>query len=282
MVITGTNRTFIKKHSLRISMETFMNLPKFEEAKVAILPVPYEETTSYKKGTKNAPKAILKASNELELYDEELDKEPYQVGITTLDEIKSLEGIGNLQTDKFLIAIGGEHTISLSLIKRHNQENLSILHIDAHADLKDSFENNKMSHACVMRRVSEINKNITQVGIRSLEKKEHEFIKNNNIKTFFMKDLIYNKNYIQEILQTLKENVYLTIDLDALDSSIIPDVGTPEPGGLRWYQLMSLLKQLFKEKNVVGVDIVELKPEKNTNSDYIVSKLIYKIIGYKF
>ena len=259
-----------------------MNLPNFEEAKVAILPVPYEKTTSYKKGTKNAPKAILKASNELELYDEELQKEPYQVGITTLDEIKTLEELEKLETDKFIIAIGGEHIISLPLIKRHSQENLSILQIDAHADLKDSFENNKMSHACVMRRVFEINKNITQVGIRFLEKKDHEFIKHNKINTFFMKDLIYNKNYIQEILQTLKENVYLTIDLDALDPSIMPDVGTPEPGGVRWYQLLSLLKQLFKEKNVVGVDIVELCPNKTTNSDYIVSKLIYKIIGYKF
>ena len=259
-----------------------MNLPNFEEAKIAILPVPYEQTTSYKKGTKNAPKAVLKASNELELYDEELQNEPYQAGITTLNEIKTLEELENLETDKFLIAIGGEHTISLPLIKRHNQDNLSILQIDAHADLKDSFENNKMSHACVARRIFELNSNITQVGVRSLEKKEHEFIKNNKIKTFFMKDLVYNKNYIQEILSTLKENVYLTIDLDALDPSILPDVGTPEPGGLRWYQLLSLLKQLFKEKKIVGVDIVELSPNKNTNSDYIVAKLIYKIIGYHF
>jgi agmatinase len=263
-------------------METFMNLPNFEEAKVAILPVSYEKTTSYKKGTKNAPKLIFKASNELELYDEELENEPYKVGITTLNEVKTLEELEKIQTDKFLIAVGGEHTISLPLVKKHNQENLSVLQIDAHADLKDSFENNKMSHACVMRRISEFNNNITQVGVRSLEKQEHEFIKENNIKTFFMKDLVYNKNYIQDILGTLKENVYLTIDLDALDPSIVPDVGTPEPGGLRWYQLLNLLKQLFKEKNVVGVDIVELCPNKQTNSDYIVSKLIYKIIGYKF
>jgi len=259
-----------------------MNLPNFEEAKVAILPVSYEKTTSYKKGTKKAPKEIIKASKELEQYDEELEKEPYEVGITTLKEINSLNDLENLKTDKFLIAIGGEHTISLPLIKKHNQENLSILQIDAHADLKDSFENNKMSHACVMRRVFEINKNITQVGVRSLEKKEYDFIKENNIKTFFMKDLIYNSNYINEIINSLKENVYLTIDLDSLDPSIIPDVGTPEPGGLRYYQLLSLLKELFRRKNVVGIDIVELKPNKETNSDYIVAKLIYKMIGYKF
>jgi agmatinase len=263
-------------------MTTFMNLPKFREAKVAILPVPYEKTTSYKKGTKNAPERILKASNELEQYDEELEKEPYEVGITTLKEIKTLEGLEKLETNKFLIAIGGEHTITLPLVKRHPEENLSILHIDAHADLKDSFEGNKLSHACVMRRISEFNKNITQVGIRSLSKEEHQFIKNNNIKSFFMKDLIYNTNYIREIISTLKEDVYITIDLDALDPSILPDVGTPEPGGLRYYQLLYLLKQVFKQKNVVGVDLVELCPSKNTNSDYLVAKLIYKIIGYKF
>jgi len=202
-------------------METFMNLPRFEEAKVAILPIPYEKSTSYKKGTKEGPKKILKASTELELYDEELNKEPYEVGITTLSEINNLEDLEKLETNKFLIAIGGEHTITFPLVKRHSQENLSILQIDAHADLKDSFEGNKMSHACVMRRISEINKNITQVGVRSLSKEENEFIQKNNIKTFFMKD-------------------------------------------------------------VVGIDIVEFCPNKETNSDYIIAKLIYKLVGYKY
>lgn len=263
-------------------MKNFMNLPKFEEAKVAILPVPYEKTTSYKKGTKNGPKKILEASNELELYDEELEKETYTVGITTLNEISSLEELEKLNLDKFTIAIGGEHSISFPLIKKHNQENLSILQIDAHADLKDSFENNKFSHACVMRRIFEINKNITQVGIRSLSKEEHRFIKENKINTFFMKDLVYKRDYIENILSTLKGNVYITIDLDGLDPSIIPDVGTPEPGGLRYYQLLNLLKEVFKQKNVIGIDIVEFSPKENTNSDYIVAKLIYKLIGYKF
>mgnify|MGYP005636038321 FL=1 len=258
-----------------------MNLPRFEEAKVAILPVPYEKTTSYKKGTKKGPEKILKASNELELYDEELNSEPYSIGITTLDEIDNLDGLENLKTDKFLIALGGEHTISLPLVKRHNQENLSILQIDAHADLKDSFDGNKMSHACVMKRIFEVNPNITQVGIRSLSKDENDFIQKNNIKTFFMKDLVYNRNYVQDILSTLKKDVYLTIDLDGIDPSIIPDVGTPEPGGLRWHQLLQLLKELFKQKNVVGIDVVELSPSKETNSDYIAAKLIYKMIGYK-
>lgn len=263
-------------------MTTFMNLPKFGEAKVAILPVPYEKTTSYKKGTKKAPESILKASSELELYDEELEVEPYKVGITTLNEIKNLEELEKLETDKFLITIGGEHTITLPLVKRFPEEKLSILHIDAHADLKDKFEGNKICHATVMRRISEFNKNITQLGVRSLSKEESDFIKSYDIKTFFMKDLVYNKNYVKDIIKTLKEDVYLTIDVDALDPSIIPDVGTPEPGGLRWYQLLNLLKQVFRERNVIGVDVVEFCPNKETNSDYILAKLIYKIIGYKF
>jgi agmatinase len=263
-------------------MATFMNLPRFEEAKVVILPVPYEKTTSYKKGTKKASEYILKASKELELYDEELEKEPYNVGITTLDEIKSLEDLEKLETDKFLIAIGGEHTITLPLVKRFPEEKLSILHIDAHADLKNKFEDTTLNHATVMRRISEFNKNITQVGIRSLSEEEHSFIKANNINTFFMKDLVYNRNYVGDIIRTLKEDVYITIDVDALDPSIIPDVSNPEPGGLRWYQLLNLLKQVFKQRNVVGVDIVEFCPRKETNSDYILAKLIYKIIGYKY
>jgi agmatinase len=257
-----------------------MDLPNFEEAKVAILPVSYEKTTSYKKGTKKAPEAILKASKELELYDEELEDEPYKVGITTLKEVKTLEELEKLETNKFLIAIGGEHTITLPLVKKFPEEKLSILHIDAHADLKDKFEGNPLSHACVMRRISEFNKNITQVGVRSLSKEEHSFIRTEKIKTFFMKDLVFNRNYIQDILKTLKDDVYISIDVDAFDPSIIPDVGTPEPGGLRWYQLLLLLKEVFKNKNVVGVDLVEFSPSKESNSDYLLAKLIYKIVGY--
>ena len=259
-----------------------MNLPNIDNAKVAILPVPIETTTSYKKGTKRGPETIIRASSELEMYDEELGLEPYKVGITTLNEIYELEELENLKTDKFVIALGGEHTITLPIVKRFPEEKLSILHIDAHADLKNVFDGEKLSHACVMRRIAEFNKKIVQFGIRSLSKEEHEFIQRNNIKTFFMKDLVYDSNYIREILNSLSEDVYITIDVDAFDPSVISEVGNPEPGGIRWYQLLTLLKYVFKEKNVVGVDIVEFSPRKETNSDFILAKLIYKIIGYKF
>jgi len=258
-------------------METFMNLPKFEEAKVAILPVPFELTTSYKKGTKTAPSAILKASKELYLYDPELNIEPYEIGITTLNPIKTLKQLEQLKTNKFVIALGGEHTITYPLVKKLPQKELSILQIDAHADLKEEFDGNKLSHACVMRRISEFNKNITQVGIRALDKDEADYIKLNKINTFYA----HEKFNIKKILKTLKKNVYITIDLDGFDPSVIPDVGTPEPAGLQFKQVTDLLKEVFKQRNVVGADIVELCPTKNSElSDYSTAKLVYKLISY--
>jgi agmatinase len=259
-----------------MKMKTFLDLPEFEEAKIAILPVPFESTTSYKKGTKNGPREIIKASNELYLYDPELKIEPYKIGITTLKEIKILKQLEKLKTEKFVIALGGEHTISYPLIKRLPQKELSILQIDAHADLKDEFDGSKLSHACVMRRISEFNKNITQVGIRALDKDEADYIKKYKINTFFA----HEKFNIKKILKTLKKNVYVTIDLDGFDPSIIPDVGTPEPAGLQFKQVTDLLKEVFKHRNVVGADVVELCPTKNSElSAYSSAKLVYKLIG---
>ena len=257
-------------------MKTFLNLPKFEEAQIAILPVPFESTTSYKKGTKNAPKEIIKASNELYLYDPELNIEPYKIGITTLKEIKTLKQLENLKTNKFVIALGGEHTITYPLVKKLPQKDLSILQIDAHADLKDEFDGNKLSHACVARRISEFNKNITQVGVRALDKDEHNYIKKHKINTFYA----HNKLNIKKIIKTLKKNVYITIDLDAFDPTVIPDVGTPEPAGLQFKQVTDLLKEVFKHRNVLGADVVELCPKEELSS-YTAAKLVYKLIGYK-
>jgi agmatinase len=263
-------------------MKNFMNLPEQlsneENSKVEILKVPHEETTSYGKGTKNAPDAIIEASNELESYDIETDSEPYKVGIHTKEEI-NVNNIVN--SDKFRIAIGGEHSITFNLIKNLDQDNLSILQIDAHADLKDEFEGRKDSHACVMRRVFEINKNITQVGIRSLDQEEMNFIKENNINTFFMKDL--KEDWIQKVLETLKDKVYITIDMDGFDPAVIPAVGTPEPNGMNYSQVLSLLKEVFNQKEVVGMDFVELMPkEGDLVSPYTTAKLIYQSIALKF
>jgi len=248
-----------------------------ENAKVIIQPIPFEKTTSYIKGTKNGPKEILKASKELETYDIETDSEPYLEGIHTLKPTK----IKNIKNhNKFTISLGGEHTITYHIIKKLQQKNLSILHIDAHADMKDEFEKNKFSHACVMRRIHEINKNIVSVGVRSLDLDEKKFIDENHIPVFFMENI--NNNWT-EIISFLNENVYITIDLDSLDPSIMPSVGNPESGGFQWYQLLSFLKEVFNKRNVIACDLVELSPKKEDSiSAYTTAKLAYKLIAYKF
>ncbi len=252
-----------------------------EKSKVVILPLPHEETTSYGKGTKEGPKAILEASRELENYDLETDSEPYLNGIYTENYTKLSEIEQYL--DKFVIALGGEHSITPPLLKKLNQDNLSILQIDAHADLKNEFEGRRDSHACAARRIYEINPNIVQVGVRCLDKEEKDFIEKNKIETFFMKDIINNPDWIKKLISELKEDVYITIDLDGFDPSLIPAVGTPEPGGLNWHQGLNLLKEVFKKRNVIGMDINELSPKKeDLRSPYAVAKLMYHCIGYKF
>lgn len=248
-----------------------------ENAKVIIQPIPFEKTTSYIKGTKKGPEEIIKASKELETYDIETDSEPYLVGIHTLNPTK-IDKIKN--HNKFTISLGGEHTITYHILKSINQENLSILHIDAHADLKNEFDKNKFSHACVARRIHEINKNLTLVGIRAIDKEEKDFIEENNIPTFSVEDASIRTN---EIIQTLSDNVYISIDLDAFDPSILPSVGNPEPAGFQWNQLLIFLKHIFESRNVIACDIVELSPKKNDLiSPYLAAKLAYKLIAYKF
>ena len=260
-------------------METFLGTQDYlEESEIVIIPVPYEKTTSYIKGTKNGPKEILKASLELEHFDIETKKTPKK--IHTLEPINSLEELSKKVKqlkDKFIISLGGEHSITFPIVKELPKD-ISILQIDAHSDLRDTFKNNKFSHACVSRRIFEINKNLIQVGIRSLSKEEHDFIQENKIKVFY-RDKINN----EEILNSLNEKVYITIDVDSLDPSIIPSTGTPEPNGLKYKELLELLKLIFKNKNVIGLDIVELSPIKDLHApNYTIAKLIYKLIGYKF
>jgi agmatinase len=245
-----------------------------EKAEVVIVPIPEEKTTSYIKGTSKAPESILNASCELENYNLETNSEPYLKGIHTTKpiQIQKFENYIN----KLIISLGGEHSITPEIIKKIDNKNLSILHLDAHADLKDIFEDNKNSHACSMRRTYEINKNLVQVGIRSLDKEELNFIKKNKIKTFFNKNIKTNK-----IIKNLKENVYISLDLDIFDPSIIPSVGNPEPNGLNFEQVNNLLKQVFKKRKVVGIDFVEFSPRKSDlNSAYLIAKLIYNCIGY--
>jgi agmatinase len=272
----------------------------FENSKIIILPIPFEETTSYGKGTAGGPEAILKASHYVEFFDEELNRELcFEKGICTLHEIDftKIKGAAALDkiyrfvktlidNNKFVVSLGGEHTISISTIKANydSYENISILHFDAHSDLRDEYENSKYSHACFAARVIEFTNDIVQVGIRAQCKEEYEFINKNNIKTFYsfgIRDGKYGENWADKIIGNLKQNVYITFDVDFFDPSIMPSTGTPEPGGFMWTETLSFMKKLSMEKTIIGFDIVELSPTGyNSFPDFLTAKLIYKMLNY--
>jgi agmatinase len=272
--------------------EEFSN---YKNSKVVILPVPYEGTVFYKKGTKEGPRAIIEASKYMEVYDEELEKNTFTIGIHTLKELDvenkdvkeviedvKLEVGKILNDNKFPVVIGGEHSITIGCVKAFKEKfsDLTVLQLDAHADLRQSYEGNKFSHACVMARVIEVYP-IVQVGIRSLSEEEALFIKNKNLKIFWARDIYNNNKWVDEVLSKLSGDVYITIDLDVFDIGIMPSSGSPEPGGLDWYTVANFLKKVGEEKNVVGFDVVELSPSKmNIAPDFLAAKLIYKLIGY--
>lgn len=288
--------------------KNFLNIePQYSQlnkSKAVIVPFGYEASTSYKTGTKNGPRAIISASSQVELFDEELEKEVYkEVGVCTVSEPKLKTGknfykplarkiFELVSLNKFPVVLGGEHTISFGgasgVAKKY--KSFSVLHFDAHADLRDTYEGNKFSHACVMRRVQELPevKNLVQIGIRNIsneknEGSEFDFYKKNKdkIKIFWARDK--EAWDIEYILKNLEKDVYLTFDVDVFDPSIMPSTGTPEPGGLYWNEVLKILKQVFLKKNVIAADFVELCPSKGFPApDFMVAKLIYKTIGYKF
>ncbi|MCX7877303.1 MAG: agmatinase [Ignavibacteria bacterium] len=286
--------------------KNFLSIPKeyssFNNSIIAILPCPYEKTTSYGKGTIKGPEAIIKASHYVEFFDEETAKEVcFTHGIVTLKPIsfreqKAKEALGLIynsvkaliEEGKFVITIGGEHTISTAPIRAHYEkyERLSILHFDAHSDLRNEYEGNKYSHACFAARVAEFTTKITQVGIRALCREEYDFIKDKKISTFFAHEIRehnFNEIVIDRIIETLDENVYITFDVDYFDPSLMPSTGTPEPNGFYWAETMRLLKKVCEKRNLVGFDVVELAPRKSFPfPDFLTAKLIYKIINYRF
>jgi agmatinase len=273
-----------------------------ENARVSIVPVPYEATVSYGQGTSKGPEAVLEASQQVELFDDELWIEPYKVGIHTADAVRMDPVLGDnpepfkeltqavqplIEFDKFPIIIGGEHSLTLGSVKAclERYPDLSILQIDAHADCRDSYEGNPYSHASISYHLYKALPQplITQVGIRNISAGEVEWMEQEKpqINIFWARQ--QEKWNFQDIVNTLSDNVYLTIDIDGLDSSIMPTTGTPEPGGMTWYQTMALIKQLCIKKNVVAADIVEFAPVPNFHAPtFLVAKLIYKLIGYRF
>lgn len=274
--------------------EKFTN---YKKSKVVIIQVPYEGTATYRKGTSLGPKAIIDASKQVEVYDEELDYCPCDIGINTLKPI-SVEGKPedvidnvykqtkkNIEDNKFIITLGGEHSITSGIVKAFKEKfnDLSVLQLDAHSDLRDSYEASKFNHACVIKRIFDLGIKFTQVGIRSISEEEKPFIKKNKIKMFFARDIYNNENWFKDVLDSLTDNVYITIDLDVFDPGIMPTVGTPEPGGLDWYKVINFLKEVFIKKNVLGCDVMELSPVKdNIAPDFLAARLVYKLIAYKF
>ncbi|MBI3027163.1 agmatinase [Candidatus Woesearchaeota archaeon] len=267
----------------------------YTNSKAVILPFPYEKTTCYVKGTEKGPAAIIKASTEVELYDEEFGN-IFEAGICTLNHLevdKKPEMMVNhihqkiknlLEDGKFIVTLGGEHSITSGIVKafKERYDDLSVLQIDAHADLREDFEGSRHSHACAMKRAMEICP-VVQVGIRSLSYEESELIKEKKLKVFWAKDIADNDKWFDDAINRLSKNVYITIDLDGFDPSIMPSVGTPEPGGLGYYHVLRFLKRVFNKRNVVGFDVVELCPNENDiSSDFTAARIIYKLIGCKF
>ncbi len=271
----------------------------FEDARVLILPVAYEGTVSYGGGTGAGAMAIVDASRNMELYEEETDAEVYQIGIHTLPEFTPRDTPEAMMSalyeyskelvasGKFICMLGGEHSVSAPIIKAHHEkyDNLSVLQIDAHADLRDSYDGTPHSHASIMARVvKDMSIPSVQVGIRSISGDEARSLKEGlPTKIFWARNIAGRTDWIDDAIDGLTENVYLTIDIDGLDPSIMPTTGTPEPGGLGWYETLTLIRKLAEKKRVVGMDLVEYSYFENYDAPaFLCSKLVYKSLAYIF
>jgi agmatinase len=268
----------------------------FETSRVLVWPVPFEKTVSYGRGAAEGPAAIIDASRYMETYDEEIGGETSTIGIHTLPAMEAdlqpeqmmqalyTETQRILGTGKFLCMLGGEHSISAPVVRafRENFTKLSVLQIDAHADLRDSYEGSPYSHASTMRRVTEVCPAV-QVGIRSISSEEVLAVPRIPTRIFYAKDIVGKTAWINAAVESLTEDVYLTIDIDGLDPSLVPSTGTPEPGGLGWYEVLELVRTLADRRNVVGMDLVELCRSSASNApSFLAAKLIYKTLGYIF
>jgi agmatinase len=266
----------------------------YSSSKVVILPIPFDKTTTYQQGADLGPNALIEASRNLEAFDIETSSTPHEEGIFTLDPIEVSDSeslykaaynqvLENLKLGKLVVTLGGEHSITPPLVKAHADHfgSISVLQFDAHADMIPEYEGNPYSHASAMARVKEIKgvKKIVSVGIRSMSAEEHSLVDPHT--TFYAHQLHDGDEWMDKVVDLLSDQVYLTFDLDAFDSSIMPSTGTPEPGGLFWHQVTKLLKKVAKTKTIVGFDVVELCPIKGFSApDFLAAKLVYKILSY--
>lgn len=280
------------------SKKSFAGIPaefaNRESSKIALIPVAYDGTSTWKKGADKGPEAFLEAAENMELYDIETDTEVYTQGIYLHPKLEGFNTpdtmviqvyntvLETIKRNKFVTLFGGEHSISIGAIDAFNAcyNDLTVLQIDAHADLRPTYQGSKYNHACAMYKASQ-ETNLVQVGIRSMDAIEMELMETD--KVFFAHDMAQDDSWMDNAIEAMTDNVYITLDLDALDPSILPATGTPEPGGLLWYETLEFLAQVFEQKNVVGFDIVELCPNKYSSaSNFLAAKLYYKMLSYKF
>ena len=269
----------------------WMNLPDEycnDNSRFIILPIEYEGNLTYGDGTSKGPEEIIKASQHLEYYEDQFENEPFIDGIKLLDPIKPKNEEEMLQKtseiveqnkDKFIISLGGDHSVTIGILNGlEKNQDFSVIILDAHSDFRDSWNNSKNNHACVSKRIS--NKHdLSIIGVRSQDIEEHKEIKSSdNVHQINAYDLTLEK--VKEVLPNLKEKVYISIDVDVFDPSFIRNTGTPEPGGLEWNTIISILKLIFKEKEVIGADIVEFAPKENFRAEaYSLARLAYKIMA---
>lgn len=271
--------------------------PTYERSAAVVLPVPLDRTTSYVPGTRNGPRELLAASSQVELWDEEVGADVHEVGIFTLpemdltsgsieDAVRLVERVGGeiLDAGKFLVMLGGEHSITSGLVAataaRHG--GLSVLQVDAHADLRDAYQSQRHSHACAMRRTLD-HAPIVQVGIRNISAEEIDALPNLQTKIFYDWNMRDDPRWIDHVVEALSPTVYITIDLDGLEPGLMPAVGTPEPGGLSWRELTTLLRRTFERRSVVACDVVELCPIPGMASpNFAAARLVYKLLSYRF
>lgn len=268
-----------------------------DAARVVIVPVPYDRTASYMKGTADGPRAIIEASTHMELYDDELDAEPYVVGIHTAPAVsgnddppevmagKVQEAVARyLAMGKMPVVFGGEHSVSIGAIRAYEAKHprLSIVQLDAHGDLRDTFEGTPYNHACIMRRFAGRVPTL-QVGIRSICKEERDFIREARLMVISADEFIHRPERALEAVDRLTDEIYLTVDVDYFDPSIMPATGTPEPGGPGWYPTLRFIRELARRKRLIGFDVNELRPmADDVAPDFLTAKLVYKILGYRF
>jgi len=266
----------------------------YDSSAIVVMPVPYDGTSTWQKGADRGPAAIIEASNAMYLYDIDTGTEVYRKGIHTdapvreksspeaMVEAVQSRAARHLNAGKFLVTIGGEHSVSVGAVRAHaaRYPGLSVLQIDAHADLQDEFNGSRYNHACVMARVREICPSV-QVGIRAMDAYEQEVAEAGRV--FYAEEIRGSREWIERAASLLTDTVYVTIDLDGFDVSIMPATGTPEPGGLLWYDVIELLRKVAETRRVVGFDVVELCPNVyNRQCDYLAAKLIYRLLRYVF